>query len=232
MRYDQQDIAGGEDFYEASGIISRWLPASARVLDVGCGTGAITLRVTQGKNNEIVGIEPDPVRAETARGRGIDVVTGFLDEAFLAARGPFDVILFADVLEHLPAPPDIIMLAAKGLRPGGSIIASVPNVAHWTVRFRLLLGRFNYTDYGIMDATHLRWFTRKTFVALFERSEIEHSKFEVVELAASAGTWLSEYQRFPFNLLPKKLRFKMIQSLSQKFPGLFACQHIALVKRT
>jgi SAM-dependent methyltransferase len=225
LRYDWQGVFGKDDTCEVPAIVSGWLPAGARVLDVGCGAGAITRLVGQATTSEILGVEPDPVRAEAARAQGLNVVTGFADEAFLSEHGPFDAILFTDVLEHLPAPGDMIALAVKGLRPGGFIIASVPNVAHWTVRFRLLLGRFNYTEYGIMDATHLRWFTRKSFVDLFE-----HHGLEVVRVTASAGTWLGEYNRLPFRLLPGRVRRRFVQSLSKAAPGLFGCQHIVKAK--
>jgi methionine biosynthesis protein MetW len=221
LRYDWEGVFGKEDVREVPAIVARWLPSGASVLDVGCGAGAVTVLVSQGKDTRVLGVEPDPARAEAARAQGLDIVTGFADEAFMAKHGPFDVILFTDVLEHLPAPGDMITLATKGLRPGGFIIASVPNVAHWTVRFRLLLGRFNYTEYGIMDATHLRWFTRKSFVALFE-----HHGLKVVGLTASAGTWLGEYNRLPFRLLPRRWRRALVQGLSQRLPGLFGCQHV------
>lgn len=221
LRYGWRGVFSAADVREAPAIISRWLPEDAKILDVGCGEGAITLLVSGGRTERVLGLEPDPARAAAARAQGLNVVTGFADEAFLAEHGPFDVILFTDVLEHLPAPGEMLTLVMKGLRPGGLIIASVPNVAHWTVRFRLLFGRFNYAEYGIMDATHLRWFTRKSFVGLFE-----HHGLKVVDVAASAGTWLGEYNRLPFRLLPRGMRRGLIQTLSQWFPGLFGCQHV------
>ena len=60
----------------------------------------------------------------------------------MSTRGPFDIIMFADVLEHLPSPDDMLKLAMSGLKPGGIILASVPNVAHWSLRLELLFGRF------------------------------------------------------------------------------------------
>src|SRR5439155_6123933 len=77
-----------------------------------------------------------------------------------------DVILFGDVLEHTRY-PDRILLEAKALvKPGGQIIVSVPNVAHWRIRLGLLLGRFAYSDSGILDRTHLRFYTLRSARAL------------------------------------------------------------------
>ena len=225
-RYDWVGIVGEADLCEAPGIVARWLPSGVSLLDIGCGSGAITERVNQGKNNRVMGVELDATRAAAARARGLNVITGLADETFFAEHGPFDVILFTDVLEHLPNPSQTLALAIGGLRPGGLIIASVPNVAHWTVRLRLLLGRFNYTEDGIMDATHLRWFTKKTFRVLFERAGLK-----VIQEAASAGTWMGEYRRLPFRLLPSRPRRKLVEFLSRRLPRLFGCQHIIKAQR-
>jgi SAM-dependent methyltransferase len=222
LRYGEGDAA---DPAEAPGIMRRLLPANARVLDVGCGAGGLTIAINQGKNNEVLCVEPDPERAAAARGRGLEVVSGLFDEAFLEGCGTFDAILFGDVLEHLADPARMLELARRCLSPGGVILVSVPNVAHWTVRLRLLLGRFDYRDAGIMDATHLRWFTRKTLLAL-----LAHAGFEVVEVQASLGLWMPEYDRKPFNLLPLPARRALLLPLLRAFPGLMGCQTVAAAK--
>ena len=141
----------------------------SRILDVGCGTGVITEIIRHQTSASIIGIEPDVERVQRAKTRGLEVHPGILSPEFIKDHGPFDYIVFADVLEHLPNPAEIVVMARTGLKPGGSIVASVPNVAHWFVRIDLLAGRFNYQDCGIMDATHLRWFTRRTIREFFER---------------------------------------------------------------
>ena len=161
LRYDGQETAEMIPF-EAIGILRSFMPNSVRVLDVGCGTGSVTEIINRDKGNAVFGIEPDPTRAELARSRGIDVFCGTLTEEYFAGKEPFDIVIFADVLEHVADPAELLRLASIGLKSGGIVLVSVPNVAHWTIRLDLLLGRFNYTETGIMDATHLRWFTRKT----------------------------------------------------------------------
>ena len=156
LRYDWDF---DETPHEVPAIMREWMPEGVRVLDVGCATGALTSVVNRGKGNQVLGVEPDASRARAANAHDIEVVCGVLDDELCRSRGPFDVIVLADVLEHVPAPADLLDLAHEALRPAGLILVSVPNVAHWTVRAKLLLGRFDYAPSGIMDATHLRWFT-------------------------------------------------------------------------
>jgi methionine biosynthesis protein MetW len=219
LRYGQGDTA---DPAEAPALMRSLLPANARVLDVGCGAGGVTTAINSGKNNTVLCIEPDPERGAAARGRGLQVVSGVFDEDFAKTCGAFDAIVFADVLEHLADPARVVALAGRCLRPGGVLIVSVPNVAHWTVRLRLLFGRFDYRDRGIMDATHLRWFTRKTLVAM-----LAHAGFQVSAVHGSVGLWMPEYWRKPLSLLPQRVRRRLVLLLMRAFPGLMACQHVA-----
>ena len=114
----------------------------------------------------VTALERDPAQAERARGRCAEVVVADLDEAAQALSGPFDAIVYGDVLEHLSDPLAALVALNRALAADGLVIASVPNVAHLWVRLQLLAGRFEYADRGILDRTHLRFFTRRTFVAL------------------------------------------------------------------
>lgn len=218
LRYGESDAS---DPAEAPGMMRSLMPANARVLDVGCGAGGVTLAINSDKNNTVVCVEPDPERAAVARSRGLEVVCGFFDESFCESCGKFDAILFGDVLEHLVDPARVLTLARRCLSEGGVIIISVPNVAHWTVRLRLLLGKFDYRDSGIMDATHVRWFTRKTLLAM-----LVHAGFTVSDVRASAGLWMGEYRRKPFSFLPRRVLRGVVLLLVRAFPGLMACQHV------
>jgi len=223
LRYDGQS----DDPREVPGILHALMPQSARVLDVGCGTGSVTCVANKGKNNRVLAIEPDANRSAVARSRGIEVVCGFLDQEFLAQNGPFDVVMFSDVLEHLASPSDMLRLATSGLKPGGFILASVPNVAHWSIRLKLLLGRFNYTETGLCDATHLRWFTQSSLEELF-RSE----GLELIALRHTSGSFLSVYQSGMFKMLPPRLRRKSIGIMTTLFPRLFACQFVIKARKS
>jgi methionine biosynthesis protein MetW len=222
LRYGGGDAS---DPAEAPGIIRALTPDNVRVLDVGCGTGGQTCAINVGKNNDVVGVEPDPLRAAAARSRGLNIHQGVFDHQVVTSVGTFDVIVLADVLEHVADPAQMLALVRGCLRARGSVIISVPNVAHWTVRFRLLLGRFDYADGGIMDATHLRWYTRKSLLSL-----LQNAGFEVARVGCSAGLWMSEYNSKPLNLIPRRLRSKAVLLLLRLFPGLMACQYVVQVR--
>ncbi len=145
------------------------LPILARVqrgssvLDVGAWTGAHGLWLADQRGATVDGIEPNAAAAQRAVGyRAMRVASV---EDVLKDGGPgrlYDAILFLDVLEHLVAPERVLREARSWLTPSGVVLVSVPNVAHWRVRLALARGRFEYTDTGLMDRTHLRWFTRAT----------------------------------------------------------------------
>ncbi|MGB8643940.1 MAG: class I SAM-dependent methyltransferase [Anaerolineae bacterium] len=153
-----------------SRIVRLVAPGSA-ALEIGCGSGTIISYLARAKGCRTLAVEPDPVMADETRALGVEVLQGAIDDAAmqeqLAARAPFDAIILADVLEHLRDPWAVLAAVRPWLAPGGAVLASVPNVAHWSMRLMLLRGQWNYTDGYLMDRTHLRWFTRRTLHALF-----------------------------------------------------------------
>ena len=207
-------------------MLHAMMPSNVRVLDVGCGGGSVTVIVNHQRGNEVVAIEPNPIRADLAVSRGVAVHRGQLDQAFADGNGRFDVVMFADVLEHLPAPVEQLDLAISMLKPGGLVLASSPNVAHWSVRLNLLVGRFDYAPSGIMDATHLRWFTAKTFRALFESRGLE-----VVEMRQTIGIELPTYSRGACRLIPRRHLRGIVRRLNAAFPLLFGCQHVVKARK-
>lgn len=215
-----------DDPWEAPAILNAMMPSGARVLDVGCGSGPTTLVANHGKGNDVWGIEPDPDRAETARARGLNVSCGYLTDSYFVENGTFDVIMFADVLEHVPDPAGLLKMALTGLRSDGFILISVPNVAHWTVRWQLARGRFDYMPSGIRDATHLRWFTQRTLQHLLESVGLE-----VVDFRHSSGAYTPDYQIFPWKNLSQKWRNRGIHVGTRLWPRLFGCQHVVKARR-
>lgn len=193
----------------------------ARVLDVGCSSGAMSILIRDHRDAEVVGVEPNTDRASVARERGIEVHVGLMSASLLGTMKPFDFIIFADVLEHVPNPAMLLHDAKGALRPGGSIIASIPNIAHWSVRFELLRGRFDYTPKGIMDATHLRWFTAKTVRRLFSVEGLE-----IVDYRAAAGAAQPFYFEPPWGWMSRKLRDPIINRAARSWPTLFGFQHV------
>ena len=151
------------------------VPHGSRVLDVGCSGGYLAVALREERGASVLGVEPDPVAADSARRRGVEVVVGSVeDPAVLAAlRGPFDAVVCGDVLEHVVDPWSSLAALARLLRPGGRAVVSLPNAAHWTVRRALVRGRFPREDHGLFDRTHLRWFTRADARALVTGAGLE-----------------------------------------------------------
>lgn len=138
--------------------------SNKRVLDVGCSTGYLS-RILVGRGNQVSGVEYDAAAAEEARQFLAKLVVGDLESLDLVAEfgeATFDVVVFGDVLEHLRDPLPVLRQARRLLAPGGSVLLSIPNIAHGDVRMALLLGRFQYRNLGLLDETHIRFFTRES----------------------------------------------------------------------
>lgn len=203
-------------------MLATLIRRDSRVLDVGCGTGVVTELIQQETGCEVTGVEPDPDRVATAQGRGLHVVQGLLSREFFEQHGKFDQIVFADVLEHLANPAELVFLAKHGLNPGGAILLSVPNVAHWSVRANLLFGKFDYQDCGIMDATHLRWFTRAVL-----HTFLKEQGLKVTDHLYTLNTGLREYGLMaPWKWMSPRRRMALARMLLKRFPNLLGCQHI------
>lgn len=218
MRYERVSI----DPDDVACKIAQFVPAGARVLDVGCGTGSVSQAIAELSGGRVVGVEPDGTRVAAARARGLDVHEGYLSTEYVRNHGPFDCVIFADVLEHLPSPAAVVELAKAGLVSGGAVLASVPNVAHWFVRQDLLRGNFDYQESGLMDATHLRWFTRRTVVEFFERLGLP-----VTAVDFTVGAWHPGYQsQVPWKWIRWRHRESVVRRLVRLWPTLFGCQII------
>jgi methionine biosynthesis protein MetW len=141
-----------------------------RVLDVGCGSGNLGKYLKEKLNCYVVGIEVDEEAAKIA--------SKFYDEIIIAdveqlqelkyPQKYFDAIIMADILEHLKRPDLLLIKLKQYLKTDGKLIASLPNVARLENRLKLLFGKFEYQETGILDKTHLRFFTLKTAKKLFE----------------------------------------------------------------
>lgn len=157
--------------------------ANKRVLDVGCDTGYLGEQLAA-FGNITSGFEFNPDAAEIARTKYDRVEVGDLETVDLAAafgHVGFDVIVFGDVLEHLRDPLPVLRRARALVAPGGSVLISVPNIAHGDIRLALLQGRFRYTKVGLLDDTHTRFFTKDSLIdfvhdAGFTMIEIRRTK--------------------------------------------------------
>lgn len=143
-----------------------------RLLDVGAAQGDMAQLLTQ-QGFEVAALEGDPALAAMARGKCREVVVTNLDEDLAVITAPVDVILYADVLEHLKDPLRVLRSLNRQLKPGGLAVISVPNIAHLYVRLKVLFGCFEYENRGIMDRTHLRFFTLASFRRLLRDAGLE-----------------------------------------------------------
>jgi 2-polyprenyl-3-methyl-5-hydroxy-6-metoxy-1,4-benzoquinol methylase len=152
--------------------VQRLVPAGVKsLLDVGCGTGLFGRDLLATRPEiEVWGIDPQPTVAATATGHLTRFVSGYFPDDLLTsdAQQRFDCITFNDSLEHFADPWQVLRQTRELLSEGGVVVASIPNVRNYGVIRRLVCnGEWEYKDTGIMDRTHLRFFTRKSATEMF-----------------------------------------------------------------
>jgi O-antigen biosynthesis protein len=143
-----------------------------QVVDFGCATGYFAHLMAR-QQCTVTGVEINPEAAKTAEQYCQEVIVADLDFVSVKEILPdrqFDVAVFGDVLEHLRNPWQVLQDTKQILKKDGYVVASIPNIAHGAIRLALLQGKFEYTEFGILDNTHLRFFTRKTVEDLLENS--------------------------------------------------------------
>lgn len=168
--------AGGrkDDYYnQARPEVAALVPRRCRrVLEVGCGSGELG-RLLRRRGHHVTGIELVPEMAERARRRLDRVLTADVEQdGFPFPKASFDALVFADVLEHLVDPWRVLREAVEVLAGDGVVVASIPNVQNFDVLRRLLRGRWDYRERGILDFGHLRFFTLHGIRALFAQAEL------------------------------------------------------------
>lgn len=169
------------DRYSSHSVILSLLQTgnNRHVLDVGAAHGYLAASL-RARGFRVTAIEGNPDLAREAASHCDEVIVADLDTPLPKLRHRFDVILYGDVLEHLRDSKAVLMSINQNLKPDGIVIVSLPNVANLYVRLHLLMGKFNYQDRGILDRTHLRFFTRDTF-----RELLDEAGLEVLELTAT-----------------------------------------------
>jgi SAM-dependent methyltransferase len=149
-------------------------PAAATVLEVGCGTGALGVEFMRRRPGvRYFGIEMNEEAAAVARTRLAAVASCDVEVEWNPhglAGASLDALVFGDVLEHLRDPWTALTRLSGLLRDGGTLVACIPNIGHWSVVAALMAGRFDYADEGLLDRTHLRFFTRRSILDLVRRA--------------------------------------------------------------
>lgn len=163
-----------DDEGTSHGIVISLVGRHQRVLEVGCGSGYVSRHLVE-RGNQVVGIDIDPDAVHAARQVIAEVHCCDLDivDASSVVSGPFDVIVLADVLEHVRDPDRVLADLLGVLGPDGRVVLSIPNVAHVDVRLMLLLGEWRYQLLGLLDDTHLRWFTCRSIADLLRAAGLE-----------------------------------------------------------
>lgn len=156
-----------------------------KVLDIGCASGYIANELVK-KGCYVVGIEIDEEMANSAKKFCNNVIIADVEslEELPYAEKFFDVIIFSDILEHLKRPDLVLLSIKKYLNADGVVIASIPNIARFEYRIKLLRGKFEYEDSGIMNRGHLRFFTLETIKKLFESSGYEIKEIDCTGLGS------------------------------------------------
>ncbi len=153
------------------------------VLDVGCSTGNFGEALIKHKGCIVDGIEPDKGDYSKATHKLRQVVNSFAEEAMTNTfKGrKYDHIVLLDVSEHIYDPVALLKLFKTHLNPGGSILFSIPNMAHVSVRLMLLAGDFEYGETGLLDNTHLHFYTLHEIDRVFSAAGYSISKFDNTE---------------------------------------------------
>lgn len=177
-------IYSSEGLYDSHRLVLSHVTPGTRVLELGPGAGHVT-RFLSELGCHVTCIEVSPGAAELAAPFTHKMVVGNLDDPHTWLQlddGAFDAIIAGDVLEHLLHPEEVLGRSRRLLSSTGRVIVSVPNIAHWSIRLSLGRGRFDYTDFGILDEQHVRFFTIATLVDLAKKNG-----FSVATIALARG---------------------------------------------
>lgn len=178
-------------------------PTTRTLLDIGCGRGAFGSNIKNKLGATVWGVEIVPEAARIAMARLDHVVQADIGQALeTLPAGHFDCVTFNDVLEHLVDPYSVVAKVKRVLAPGGVVVASLPNVRYLPVAWDLVWhGRWEYQDCGILDRTHLRFFTLPSMRSLFEERgyQVTLTGINPVHLASSLA-------RLVMRLAPPRFR--------------------------
>jgi len=202
------------------------LPQATRILDVGTATGYLGAALKRQGFHAVSGVELNPTWADQAKPHYEKLAVLNAEEDPLPwDDGSFDVAILADFIEHVRDGVGVLKKLARLAAPGGWILISVPNVAHWSVRMSLLLGRFNYRPCGILDQGHLRFFTLKTARALIREAGLVLKRTTAIPLPIAR--WYSNSAwTFPLRAVEA-----LDGGLARLWPPFFSYQFLLLARK-
>lgn len=197
--------------------VLRNVPPGGRIFEGGVSSGYFA-RMLVDTGLTVDGADLDADAACEAEKVCDVVVVGDLSTLDLSQlRPPYDALVFGDTLEHLPDPPAVLRRVRPLLRDEGVVVISIPNIANWAIRLGLLFGRFRYTERGILDRTHLRFYTRRTLTEMFA-----DASFQMDELIAAV----------PVPFVTWRPVCRAAHAIGNLRPSLFAYTFIAVARPT
>ena len=184
--------------------ILRLVRKEKNVLDVGCANGYLSEALREQLNCSVTGVEIDSNAAKEARKYCNRVIVGDIEnenviKALVGER--FDIIIFGDLLEHLKYPTAVLKAVRPLLTDSGYILASIPNIAHISVALDLLEGNFEYRSSGILDDTHIRFFTKKSILSMFKEAGYEICVWDRVIMKPEDTEFKTKLSNYPYSLL-------------------------------
>ena len=188
-----------------------------RILDLGCGDGSMGAYLKSTGVAEVTGITYSEKEAVIARTKIDRVIVADLNEVELQALGKFDCVICSHVLEHLYDPGQLLQKIKAQLTENGIVIIALPNILYWKERLKFLKGSFKYTEGGLMDKTHFRFFDWKTANAL-----ISDSGIKIITRTSSGALPLPLIRK----IVPGKILRHVDSYACKSFPGLFGFQFV------
>ena len=199
----------------------------SHVLDLGCASGHIGAYLKDHLSCKVLAVDMDEENVELSKKRGVNTILGDLetDEClkrlveYTESNTKFDNVICTEIIEHLKSPELFLEKLKQLIKTNGKVIISTPNIAFWNIRLKLLFGNFDYKEIGILDETHLRFFTNKTFRNLLLKKNYEIIEFHYL---------YTHYQDLGFYIM-RIIPFagKFFKSI---FKGLLTYQMLAVVK--
>ena len=202
------------DEKSAHAALIRLVGQDRRVLEVGSGWGHVTRMLTQ-RGCRVTCLELCTEMAAVSEPFCDRMIVGNIEAVDLAKELPsqgFEVITFGDVLEHLRDPVAVLRQVKLLLAPRGCVVASIPNVSHQSVLYALMLGEFPYSDDGLLDRTHLRFFTRRTVDGMFREAG-----FHINEMIAIRNDSFYVSTKPTYRNSLDRLRHKIMKALVKMF---------------
>ena len=216
VHYPLKESKGSSHYY-----VTRMVGTGQDVIDIGCGEGYLAVELKKFGHNRITGIDVLPTASETSsldEYYSADLDNGISSVIRQLQGRRFTRAILLDVLEHLKKPETLLDECRQVLERDGQLIISVPNIANIAVRLSLLFGQFNYTERGLLDKTHLRFFTRKT-----ARKMVESRGYEILEEQMTVIPVELIFKMPAKSLLMRSLN-AVVRMLTSMAPSLFGYQ--------